>query len=232
VEVRNSSNIAYDAEFGGLSGANMTLREYLDGFPTRGGGGGEGSDPDPAYLFSTQPLQGLRADYTEPAIFFPGAGAAGGAEGKDGAAGGSKRLKPGGGAEQEHGPFAMNASARDSSALFYFGPAAAGVSIHQHTNAWNALVYGRKRWFLLPPYTLWGPTGMPMVGGWVGGGGACVRACVRAGGRACVRACVRSALASGRWAAFVIAGAFRLVTTQPSDKTVARGTRTRACGHT
>eukprot|EP00935_MAST-01C_sp_MAST-1C-sp1_P001949 g1949.t1 len=59
--------------------------------------------------------------------------------------------------------FAHNASARDQIALFYFGPAMSGVSLHQHTNAWNALVYGAKQWFLFPPYAMYGPTGMPMT---------------------------------------------------------------------
>ncbi len=28
----------------------------------------------------------------------------------------------------------------------------AGTTLHAHPNAWNALFYGRKRWFLVPPH--------------------------------------------------------------------------------
>ncbi|EGD77594.1 hypothetical protein PTSG_08691 [Salpingoeca rosetta] len=34
---------------------------------------------------------------------------------------------------------------------FYLGPAGSGAPMHVHSGSWNALVYGRKRWFLLPP---------------------------------------------------------------------------------
>ena len=47
-------------------------------------------------------------------------------------------------------------------ALFYVGPEGSGVNFHQHTNAWNALFFGRKRWFLFPPYAIFGPTALPM----------------------------------------------------------------------
>jgi len=34
------------------------------------------------------------------------------------------------------------------------------VTLHEHTNAWNGLVYGMKRWVMLPPYVQYGPTGV------------------------------------------------------------------------
>eukprot|EP01048_Picozoa_sp_COSAG05_P015718 COSAG05_NODE_1930_length_3818_cov_2.245227_1_plen_116_part_00 len=35
--------------------------------------------------------------------------------------------------------------------LFFIGAAGSGVGFHRHGHAWNAVVYGRKRWFLYPP---------------------------------------------------------------------------------
>ena len=34
---------------------------------------------------------------------------------------------------------------------FYAGPGLSGAPHHFHEAAWNALIYGRKRWFLFPP---------------------------------------------------------------------------------
>eukprot|EP00056_Hartaetosiga_gracilis_P005825 m.89550 g.89550 ORF g.89550 m.89550 type:complete len:796 (+) comp12296_c0_seq12:23-2410(+) len=34
---------------------------------------------------------------------------------------------------------------------FYLGPAGSGAPMHVHSGAWNALVFGRKRWFMVPP---------------------------------------------------------------------------------
>eukprot|EP01006_Ploeotia_vitrea_P062972 TRINITY_DN84722_c0_g1_i1.p1 TRINITY_DN84722_c0_g1~~TRINITY_DN84722_c0_g1_i1.p1 ORF type:complete len:654 (-),score=300.52 TRINITY_DN84722_c0_g1_i1:25-1791(-) len=47
--------------------------------------------------------------------------------------------------------FAWTESKRNKQALFYLGPANSGAYFHSHTTAWNALVYGKKRWFLFPP---------------------------------------------------------------------------------
>ncbi|QRO01546.1 cupin-like domain-containing protein [Archangium violaceum] len=58
--------------------------------------------------------------------------------------------------------FAFDEEQRHSRALFYVGPAYSGVSFHQHTAAWNALLFGYKRWFLLPPFHFHGPTTIAM----------------------------------------------------------------------
>ena len=34
---------------------------------------------------------------------------------------------------------------------FSLGPAGSGAPPHFHGHAWNALIYGKKRWFLFPP---------------------------------------------------------------------------------
>ncbi|MBN1207258.1 MAG: cupin-like domain-containing protein [Myxococcaceae bacterium] len=58
--------------------------------------------------------------------------------------------------------FAFDEAQRQAKALFYIGPAYSGVSFHQHTAAWNALFFGYKRWFLLPPFHFYGPTSIAM----------------------------------------------------------------------
>ena len=34
---------------------------------------------------------------------------------------------------------------------FYLGPSRSGAMMHFHNHAVNALAYGRKQWFLMPP---------------------------------------------------------------------------------
>lgn len=53
--------------------------------------------------------------------------------------------------------FHMAEEARDHKALFSAGPAGSGAPVHQHTAAWNAVVWGAKRWYLLPPAARHGP---------------------------------------------------------------------------
>ena len=36
-------------------------------------------------------------------------------------------------------------------AQFFLGPPGSGAPFHAHRDAFNALIFGRKRWFLLPP---------------------------------------------------------------------------------
>ena len=40
---------------------------------------------------------------------------------------------------------------RQAKSLMILGAAGTGTGFHSHTSAYNALVYGRKRWYLLPP---------------------------------------------------------------------------------
>ena len=40
---------------------------------------------------------------------------------------------------------------QDGTFEFMIGPAGTGASMHTHRPAWNALVHGRKRWFIMPP---------------------------------------------------------------------------------
>ena len=39
----------------------------------------------------------------------------------------------------------------DASIQFYLGGPGTGAPFHRHDGAYNALIYGQKRWFLLPP---------------------------------------------------------------------------------
>ncbi len=43
---------------------------------------------------------------------------------------------------------------RHERTFFYLGPAGSGVGFHQHVAAWNALVYGYKIWFFIPPHAI------------------------------------------------------------------------------
>ena len=45
---------------------------------------------------------------------------------------------------------------REDSAIFFLGPTHSGAYFHQHFAAWNALLYGAKRWFMLPPDAVFG----------------------------------------------------------------------------
>ncbi|KAJ7331213.1 hypothetical protein OS493_019995 [Desmophyllum pertusum] len=37
------------------------------------------------------------------------------------------------------------------SSIFFLGGSGSGVSFHKHADAWNGVIFGRKRWFLYPP---------------------------------------------------------------------------------
>merc|ERR1712023_179384 len=51
----------------------------------------------------------------------------------------------------------MSARERESKAIWYMGNNGTSTSLHYHSSAWNVLVEGRKRWYFVPPYELWGP---------------------------------------------------------------------------
>ena len=42
-------------------------------------------------------------------------------------------------------------ASRDEMALLSIGAHSSGAHFHQHSDAWNCVVYGRKRWGLIPP---------------------------------------------------------------------------------
>ena len=65
-----------------------------------------------------------------------------------------------------HTALSMSKTQREKLALFYLGPTHSGAYWHEHTSAFNALFYGRKRWFLLPPMCCdsVGPFAESMVG--------------------------------------------------------------------
>ena len=89
-------------------------------------------EPNPMYLFRNVPLPELSSYYEHPSYF----------------------------SNRSH--FHMVDRARDAKALFFLGPRNSGAYTHQHTAAWNAIVYGAKRWYLLPPAARHGPdTEMP-----------------------------------------------------------------------
>ena len=45
----------------------------------------------------------------------------------------------------------LSGSSKDDAYQFYLGAAGTGAPFHHHQSAWNALIYGRKHWFLVPP---------------------------------------------------------------------------------
>jgi hypothetical protein len=88
---------------------------------------------NPMYLFGKDNLPGIAADLVPPRLF-------------------------------EGTAFTeWSASDRREHALFFLGPAHSGAYFHQHFSAWNALLYGAKRWFLLPPDAVFGPYTASMV---------------------------------------------------------------------
>eukprot|EP00037_Helgoeca_nana_P027621 m.317511 g.317511 ORF g.317511 m.317511 type:complete len:713 (+) comp27556_c0_seq1:333-2471(+) len=138
VRVRRSVDIAYDNEFGGLGAAEVDLRRYLD--ETFGPAAAPiGVDPAASSTGNTR--------YVLQALEW----------GDDGFR--EDYIPP---QHFESPNFAWNRTTRDGAALAYFGPAGSSVTLHEHTNAWNALVFGMKRWIMLPPYIQNGPTGLPV----------------------------------------------------------------------
>uniref|UniRef100_A0A7S0GS00 JmjC domain-containing protein n=2 Tax=Amorphochlora amoebiformis TaxID=1561963 RepID=A0A7S0GS00_9EUKA len=47
--------------------------------------------------------------------------------------------------------FTYSLDRRNRKALFFVGAAESGTSFHKHTNAYNSVLFGVKKWFLLPP---------------------------------------------------------------------------------
>ena len=78
-------------------------------------------DKDPPYLFRARQLPNLDADYEHIDLF------------------------------NDTSIFHHDKVTRERIALFFVGPGNSGAYFHQHMNAYNALIYGAKRWFLLPP---------------------------------------------------------------------------------
>lgn len=54
-----------------------------------------------------------------------------------------------------------DAAAIADGGIFFFGASGSGVGFHQHTAAVNFLVSGRKKWWLLPPHSHFGPDNVP-----------------------------------------------------------------------
>ena len=50
-------------------------------------------------------------------------------------------------------PDFLRVSSDTGASFFFMGGSRSGVSFHKHADAWNGVVYGRKRWFLYPPET-------------------------------------------------------------------------------
>ena len=51
---------------------------------------------------------------------------------------------------------------RKERALWFLGPPGSGPFFHVHPAAYNALIYGERRWFLYPPHGLQHPPSVPM----------------------------------------------------------------------
>ncbi len=56
--------------------------------------------------------------------------------------------------------FAWPETKRRDDSLFFVGSSGSGTYMHVHSNAYNAMLYGKKHWFLSPPRTYYGPRQM------------------------------------------------------------------------
>mmetsp|Transcript_74986 Transcript_74986/g.175989 ORF Transcript_74986/g.175989 Transcript_74986/m.175989 type:complete len:249 (+) Transcript_74986:2-748(+) len=81
---------------------------------------------DPPYVFTQHKLQDLSGDFFALDYF------------------------------DQTGRWTLTDSQRRSQTTFSLGPRNAGASLHMHSNSWNALFYGRKRWLLVSPMEDWG----------------------------------------------------------------------------
>lgn len=106
---------------------NMTLSDYITKYMQGQRQEDASTDANPMYLFRSVPLPDMASYYEHPHYF------------------------------SNRSFFHMHNRARDAKALFFLGPANSGAYTHQHTAAWNAVVYGAKRWYLLPPAARHGP---------------------------------------------------------------------------
>ena len=52
---------------------------------------------------------------------------------------------------------------RERGAYFFVGNRGSGTGFHNHDHAYNALLFGKKRWFLLPPVSSYGALGSSLA---------------------------------------------------------------------
>jgi tetratricopeptide (TPR) repeat protein len=126
----------------------MTLREFVTNRmgALRKGGGGEHSETggegggvgaeDPPYVFRRLQLGDLSADVRSANV------------------------------EQYFADlrrFSWRQEKREEKFIFSVGPTHSGLFFHQHSSAWNALVHGQKRWFMLPAFSYYGAEYQPTL---------------------------------------------------------------------
>jgi hypothetical protein len=135
---------------------NLTLRAFLREWPKAARAGGRRpprtaawrKDQDPQYHFR-RPTALLQAQWDAaaetllPHFAIPAGGGAGGL-----GLGLGPEEERGGGVGRNRHRWDHSAARRAERALFGLGPAGSGPYFHVHPAAYNALVWGRKRWLL------------------------------------------------------------------------------------
>ena len=131
------------------------------------GGGGEADLSFARYLELSREEEEAAAAEAQA-----GAGSGGGGRGRSGAGRRylfDRRAYPGLADDYKHPPpferpeFTRSRPQREANALFYHGVAGTGTFCHQHSSAYNAMLWGRKRWFLFPPSAHVGAAEPPFV---------------------------------------------------------------------
>ena len=140
--VNSAAVVADQTHSGSLTASttlNITLAEYVTNFT---GHADEVAFDNPPYLFKQSQIPGVSGDIERPKYFepLPQADADTAADVGDGS---STR-------------FSWSAEKRANASLFFVGPTHSGAYFHAHFAAWNAVVYGRKRWLLMPPGAYYG----------------------------------------------------------------------------